>query len=191
MNQLGDRFERGLVLAARLHGDQIRKGSGVPYLSHLLAVASLVLENGGSEDEAIAALLHDAVEDRGGNKVLNQIRAEFGEVVAEIVQGCSDCEGNPKPPWRERKEAHLAHLSTASESVLLVTSADKLHNARCFLADYRALGEDLWPRFRGGKEGTLWYLRSYVELARQRGPVMILDELDRVVSELERLAKLT
>lgn len=188
MIQLGERFRLALVFASRLHEDQARKGSGVPYMSHLLAVTSLVLENGGDEDEAIAALLHDAVEDRGGNEVLEQIRGGFGARVAEIVKGCSDCEGSPKPPWRERKEAHLKHLAGANGSVLLVTSADKLHNARCYLADYREQGEALWPRFRGGKDGTLWYLRSFVELARERGPRKLVAELDLVVSELERLA---
>jgi len=189
MNQLGERFRSALVYAAHLHGDQIRKGSGVPYLSHLLAVSSLVMENGGDEDEAIAALLHDAVEDRGGNHILQEIRSEFGEKVAEIVKGCSDCEGSPKPPWRERKEAHLRDLGAANDSVLLVTSADKLHNARCYLTDYRVRGEELWSHFRGGKEGTLWYLRAFVELARERGPKLLIDELERVVSELERLAQ--
>jgi (p)ppGpp synthase/HD superfamily hydrolase len=185
---LSDRFEEALTLAVRLHASQVRKGTAVPYIVHLLAVASLVLEQDADEDEAIAALLHDAVEDQGGEATLGEIRRRFGDPVAEIVDGCTDARTIPKPPWRGRKEAYLAHLSQAPAAVRLVSAADKLHNARTILADYRTLGEALWERFNGGREGTLWYYRSLVEAFRVAGSTPLVDELDRVVSELERLA---
>jgi GTP pyrophosphokinase len=186
--RLGARFEEALAYAARLHTAQVRKGSDIPYIAHLLAVASLVLEHGAGEDEAIAALLHDAVEDQGGRTTLEEIRRRFGDAVAEIVAGCTDADVTPKPPWRPRKEAYVAHIHTAPPGVRLVSAADKLHNARAVLADYRELGEALWPRFKGGKEGTLWYYRALVEAYRVAGGSPLVDELDRVVSELERLA---
>ncbi|HEV3138536.1 MAG TPA: HD domain-containing protein, partial [Pirellulales bacterium] len=139
--QLTARFSEALAYAAELHGDQLRKGSGVPYFSHLLAVAAIALEHGASEDEAIAALLHDAVEDQGGAPVRDEIRRRFGRGVADIVDGCTDADTLPKPPWRERKEKYLAHLPTAGASVQLISAADKLHNARSLLQDYRAIGE--------------------------------------------------
>jgi (p)ppGpp synthase/HD superfamily hydrolase len=187
------RFEEALVLAVRLHAGQTRKGTDTPYISHLLAVAGIVLEHGASEDEAIAALLHDAAEDQGGRATLEKIRDRFGETVAEIVAGCTDSWTIPRPPWRMRKKAYVAHLRGASASVRLVSAADKLHNARTILADYRALGESLWSRFNGGRKGTLWYYRALVDVLRDTGPppiveASIIEELDRVVSELERLA---
>jgi (p)ppGpp synthase/HD superfamily hydrolase len=182
------RFEEALVLAVRLHAGQTRKGTDTPYISHLLAVTGIVLEHGASEDEAIAALLHDAAEDAGGRETLEKIRDRFGETVAEIVAGCTDSWTIPRPPWRGRKEAYIAHLRGASASVRLVSAADKLHNARAILADYRTLGEEVWGRFNGGREGTLWYYRSLVGVLRDTGPPPIVEELDRVVSELERLA---
>jgi GTP pyrophosphokinase len=182
----GEKFERALVYAARVHGDQYRKGTPVPYVTHLLAVAAIVGENGGTEDEVVAALLHDAPEDRGGEARLEEIRRRFGEAVAGIVAGCTDTYEDPKPPWRERKERYLAHLAAAPCPVRLVSSADKLHNARSVLSDYRAVGEDLWDRFNGGREGTLWYYRALVDALQTGDP--IVDELDRVVGELERLA---
>ena len=198
MTVLGKRFQEALVYATQLHADQYRKGGDVPYVAHLLAVTSLVLEAGGDEDEAIAALLHDAAEDQGGRATLDEIRDRFGETVAEIVAGCTDSWTIPRPPWRKRKEATIAHLRTASASVRLVSAADKLHNARTILADYRTLGEALWSRFNGGREGTLWYYRSLVEVMQDAGPAplieastieaSIVEELARIVSELERLA---
>ena len=182
----GEKFEHALPYASRLHRDQVRKGTSTPYITHLLAVASIVGENGGTEDEVVAALLHDAPEDQGGEARLRDIRAQFGDGVAEIVDGCTDTYETPKPPWRERKERYLAHLADASESVRLVSSADKLHNARTVLSDYRLLGEDLWTRFNGKKEGTLWYYRAIVGTLQGDGP--IVEELDRVVSELEMLS---
>ena len=183
---LSARFESALSFAARLHAGQLRKGTRIPYVSHLLAVASLVLEHGGTEDEAIAALLHDAIEDQGGNSTREVIRRLFGEEVVAIVNGCTDAEVIPKPPWRERKERYIAHVREASPSVRLVSASDKLHNARSVLADLRVLGDDLWSRFSGGREGTLWYYRSLVESFRAAGDNRALvEELDRVVSEIE------
>ena len=178
-----------MVYAAQLHAGQVRKGSGTPYIAHLLAVTSLVLEHGGDEDEATAALLHDAVEDQGGEATLAEIRRRFGPAVAEIVEGCSDTLATPKPPWRARKEAFLARLPQASPSVRLVSTADKLHNARTVLADLRMMGDAVWDRFQGGKEGTLWYHRSLVEILPGDGSNPLAEELDRVVSEIERLAR--
>ena len=182
------RFEEALIFATRLHASQFRKGSATPYLAHLLAVTSLVLENGGNEDEAIAALLHDAVEDQGGAATLEEIRRRFGDRFVEIVDGCTDAEVIPKPPWRPRKEAFIAHLREAPASVRLVVAADKLHNARSVLADYRVLGESLWKRFNGGKDGTLWYYRTTTDALRSSGTTPLIEELDRVVSEIEYLA---
>lgn len=184
---LTERFEEALVLAAQFHARQLRKGTTIPYISHLLAVTSLVLEHGGNEDEAIAALLHDAVEDQGGANARAKIRRLFGENVAAIVDGCSDTDQMPKPPWHERKERYIAHLRAASPSVRLVSAADKLHNVRSILADYRIIGEALWSRFNGGKAGTLWYYRSVMDVLRETGPSSLVDELDRTLTELERL----
>jgi (p)ppGpp synthase/HD superfamily hydrolase len=183
----GEKFERALPYAARVHWDQVRKGTSTPYITHLLAVASIVGENSGTEDEVVAALLHDAPEDQGGEARLRDIRDRFGARVAEIVDGCTDTYETPKPPWRERKESYLVHLADACGSVRLVSSADKLHNARTVLSDYRLLGEDLWTRFNGKKEGTLWYYRAIVGTLQGDGP--IVGELDRVVSELETVSR--
>ncbi len=186
---LSTHFEKALVLASRLHVHQVRKGTTIPYVSHLLAVAGLVLENGASEDEAIAALLHDAVEDQGGAATREEIRRRFGDSVAQIVDGCTDADAIPEPPWRERKAKYIAHIRAASPSVWLVSAADKLHNARAILADYRVMGDAVWDRFNGGKEGTLWYYRSLVDMFREvSGSTPLVKELGRVVSELERLA---
>src|SRR5205823_14149785 len=160
------RFEEALAFAARLHAGQTRKGGAVPYVAHLLAVAAIALEHGAGEDAAVAALLHDAIEDQGGAATREEIRRRFGDAVVAIVDGCTDTEVVPKPPWRGRKVAYIAHLRQASAAVRLVSAADKLHNARTILADYRVLGDGLWQRFTGGKDGTLWYYRSVVEALR-------------------------
>jgi len=185
---LSARFEEALRYAAHLHRDQVRKGSSIPYVSHLLGVAAIVLEHGGNEDEAIAALLHDAVEDQGGAPTLQAIRERFGDAVAAIVAGCTDTDVVPKPPWRPRKEAYVAHVASASPSVRLVSAADKLHNARTILADYRRHGDTVWDRFSGRKKGSLWYYRALVEAFRSHGVTPLVEELERVVSEIERLA---
>jgi GTP pyrophosphokinase len=173
---------------------QKRKGSGVPYISHLLAVAAIVLEHGGTEDEAIAALLHDAVEDQGGQATLALIHDRYGDTVAAIVAGCTDTDEAHKPSWRPRKERYLAHFADAPPSVLLVVAADKLHNARSVLADYRELGDALWPRFTGNRDGTLWYYRAVADALRARAQSgsdnlkKLVADLNRTVDELERAA---
>jgi (p)ppGpp synthase/HD superfamily hydrolase len=185
--RLGPRFKRALFFATRKHASQTRKGGSVPYISHLLGVAGLVLEAGGDEDLAIAALLHDVAEDCGGIPMLNQVRRRFGKRVAHIVEGCSDVFTTPKPPWRERKEPYLKHLRTADADTRLVSAADKLHNARSVLADYREFGEQIWERFQGKREGTLWYYRALVDEFKRKKPNRIVNELERVVLELETL----
>jgi GTP pyrophosphokinase len=186
--QLGARFYEALVYAAELHAAQRRKGSGAPYVAHLLGVTAIVLEHGGGEDEAIGALLHDAVEDQGGKPRLEDIRRRFGAMVAEIVAGCTDSDTTPKPPWRERKEAYLAHLPAASRSVQLVSAADKLYNVRSIVEDYRACGEAIWERFTAGRDGTLWYYRALVEAFGQSDNTPLVAELARAVAELEVMA---
>jgi GTP pyrophosphokinase len=184
---LSERFTDALTFATQLHTDQTRKGGGVPYISHLLGVASIALEYGANEDEAIAALLHDAIEDQGGAATREEIRRRFGDVVTEIVDGCTDSDQTPKPPWLQRKEAYIAHIPTASASVRLVSAADKLHNAWSILKDYRLLGDAVWERFQGGKHGTLWYYRSLVKAFYTAGSTPLVEEFERVVDELERL----
>ena len=184
------RFEEALVLAARLHATQKRKDKDLPYISHLLAVTALVFEDGGDEDEVIAALLHDAVEDQGGLSTLDEIRRRFGERVAAIVEGCSDSFVHPRPPWQERKQAYLEHLRSATpsvrRSVRRVSLADKLHNARTILADLQQDGDDVWSRFNGGKEGSLWYYRSLLEIFQAGDDSPMLREFTRVMGEIEQ-----
>ena len=183
---LTERFRRAFVHAADAHANQVRKGTEIPYVSHLMAVASLVLENGGTEDEAIAALLHDAVEDQGGAKRLELIRSEFGEGVATIVAGCTDTDVQPKPPWKARKTSYLSHLPAQSASIRLVSAADKLHNVRCILVDYRVVGEKLWGRFSASRDEILWYYRALVVAYRKAGSSPLVEEFARVVETLDR-----
>ncbi|NLG72238.1 MAG: HD domain-containing protein [Chloroflexi bacterium] len=185
---LSSRFESAFLLASRLHADQVRKGTTIPYISHLMAVAALVLEAGGDEDQAIAALLHDAVEDQGGKEVLEEIQDRFGPRVAAMVAALSDTDQTPKPPWRERKVAYLAHLQFASPEVLRISLADKLHNARTILSDLREQGNATWERFNGGREGSLWYYRSLADIFLERCPSPMAYELDQVVTELEKIS---
>lgn len=186
---LSERFTQALIYATELHANQVRKGSGVPYIAHLLGVASIALEYGADEDEAIAALLHDAIEDQGGAATRTEILRRFGENVTAIIDGCTDADTTPKPPWRQRKQAYIAHLATASPSVLLISAADKLHNARSILQDYRLLGESLWSRFQGGKDGTLWYYQTLINAFPKIPTTAIIEELTRVVKELEDLVE--
>ncbi len=182
-------FEAALVYATQLHDGHFRKATDVPYVTHLLAVASLVGEAGGTENEVIAALLHDAVEDCGGQPTLDKIRELFGDEVAQIVLGCSDTDVVPKPPWKQRKESYIQHVNDASESILLVSCADKLHNARSIVADHRQIGEELWERFTATKEQTLWYYQSLLSVYQRRGvTARLVDELERTVSTMEELA---
>jgi (p)ppGpp synthase/HD superfamily hydrolase len=182
------RFVKALAYAARVHARQVRKRTERPYIGHLLSVTSIVIEYGGDEDMAIAALLHDAVEDQGGLPRLREIRRKFGKRVAHIVNGCTDSYVQPKPPWMERKRAYVARVSSESEDVRLVSAADKLSNTREVLHDFRVHGEDVFERFAGKKEGTLWYYRALVTAFRKAGSNPLVDELDRVVTELESLA---
>jgi (p)ppGpp synthase/HD superfamily hydrolase len=200
---LTDKFNDALVYAARLHREQPRKGKDIPYVGHLLGVASLVLESGGDEEMAIAALLHDAVEDQGGQPRLEEIRKLFGAKVARIVHGCTDSdEIDPacKAPWCERKEKYIAHVEhKADPEVRLVSAADKVHNARAVLSDHYEIGDAVFDRFSGQKQGTLWYYRALVDAFRAaeardhhpedaaaHGRKRLMDELSRVVDELER-----
>jgi GTP pyrophosphokinase len=193
---LSARFIDALSYATELHNRQVRKGSNAPYVSHLLAVASLVLEHGGGEDEAIAALLHDAIEDQaeaqgGADALRDEIRRRFGDKVLAIVNACTDAEEIPKPPWRERKQLYLSRIASHTDAAYhVVTIADKLHNARAILLDYRTHGDALWERFnRKDPAEHLWYYRALTDAFRAAGlaPRALVDELDRVVSELERL----
>lgn len=177
-----------MLFAVRKHAGQTRKGTATPYISHLLSVAGLVLEAGGDEDLAIAALLHDVVEDCGGAPMLREIRRRFGKRVAHVVEGCTDTDLNPKPPWRQRKEDYLKHLQTADADVRLVSAADKLHNARSILADYREIGEPVWERFQGKRNGTLWYYRALLDEFRKGKANPLINQLERVVNELEAAA---
>ena len=182
---LSPKFDEALTYAADLHREQVRKGTSVPYVSHLLVVAGTVLENEGSETEAIAALLHDAVEDQGGLETAEEIRQRFGAPVAEIVKACSDSLTRPKSPWRETKEAYVERIRHAPEEVRRVSGADKLHNARAILRDLRTQGPELWERFKGGRDGTLWYYRALADAFGETGPRSIARELDEVVSAME------
>jgi GTP pyrophosphokinase len=181
---LTERFEDALVYANRLHAKQVRKRSQVPYFAHLLGVTSLVLEDGGGEDEAIAALLHDAVEDQGGLDTLEEIRQRYGTGVAEIVDAVTDAHTDPKPPWRARKEKYIASIRTASPQALRVSLADKVYNARATLRDIRREGESGWERFNSGKEGTLWYYRQLIKEFDKHGSRDLLQELIRIVDQL-------
>jgi (p)ppGpp synthase/HD superfamily hydrolase len=185
---LSQAFDDAVAYAVKLHATQLRKGSEIPYISHLFGVASLVFEYGGTEKEAIAALLHDAVEDQGGLPTLEYIRSHFGQDVANIVESCTDAYVVPKPLWRPRKEAYIAHVAHAGPSAQLVSTADKVHNARAILKDYRELGEAVWERFTGGREGTLWYYRALVEVFAKAACASLVDELDRTVTEIETLS---
>lgn len=185
-----DRFESALVFAYQVHRDQTRKGSGIPYVAHILGVAAIALECGADEDQAIGALLHDAAEDGGGEATLAEIRARFGDAVADIVLGCSDSlveDPEDKLPWLERKENYLAHLEHASASVLLVSAADKLHNVRAILRDYDAHGEEIWDRFQGRRDGTLWYYETVAHTLARRYYSPLTRDLQRAVDELLRM----
>lgn len=190
-----ERFGRAVGFAVKLHDNQMRKGTTTPYIAHLLSVAALVIEFGGDEDEAIAGVLHDAVEDQGGIDTYNLIQERFGSRVASIVDGCTDTYQFPKPPWLERKKRYLEHLVDAPLSVQRVSLADKLHNARSLLHDLRSIGDDVWSRFNGGKEGSLWYYRSLANifkespLAESDQVSLFVDDFVRVVEQIEELSE--
>lgn len=185
--RLTPRFNDAFLFAADKHSGQTRKSTSIPYLAHLMSVAALVSEAGGDEDLAIAALLHDVVEDCGGKPMLEEVRRHFGDRVAHVVEGCTDAFTVPKPPWRDRKEAYLRHLKKADPDIRLVSAADKLHNAREILKDYWEGGEAVWDRFTGKREGTLWYYRALADELSSENNWMVR-ELERVVSALEHMA---
>jgi (p)ppGpp synthase/HD superfamily hydrolase len=178
---LTDRYDEAFRFAHQLHRAQTRKGTRIPYISHLLAVSAIVVEHGGDEDQAVAALLHDAAEDQGGEATLAEIRWRFGDGVATIVSDCTDAWTEPKPAWRPRKEAYLAKLPVKPVRSLLVSLADKTHNAEAILFDYRELGDALWPRFNGGVEGTRWYYDTLSKVYSQAIPGRLSDRLRRAV----------
>jgi (p)ppGpp synthase/HD superfamily hydrolase len=187
---LGNRFDKALLMAHDYHRDQVRKGAETPYFGHILGVASLVIDEGGTEDEAIAALLHDAPEDQGGEETLDEIGRIFGEKVKQIVHRLSDTFEDPKPPWQKRKEDYLVHLRTEDDrSVLLVSIADKLHNARSIVLDRDDEGEAVWDRFTGGKEGSLWYYGELVKIFNENFPGAMAEEFSRTVTRLSDSAE--
>lgn len=187
--QLSARFVDAIRYAAEAHGTQVRKGTSIPYLSHLLSVAALALEYGADEDEAIAAILHDVVEDTGGVPRVTEITAAFGDRVTAIVLGCTDTNEQPKPPWRERKARYIEHLRTADPSTRLVSACDKLHNMRSIAADLRRQGNLVWEKFAGKREGSLWYYTSIVEVLQTPPlPHGLGTELQRILVQLETLS---
>jgi len=190
MVKLTKRFDKAVKFARKAHKNQARKGTEIPYISHLLGVSSIVLEMEGTEDEAIAALLHDVVEDCGGAPMAERVRAEFGDDVARIVLANTDTDQKPKPPWRARKQEYLDSLPGKERDELLISLADKLHNARATLLDYRRIGDEIWPRFKEGREGQLWYfnelVRHFTARADDLGPQCAskLDDFVRTIDEL-------
>jgi (p)ppGpp synthase/HD superfamily hydrolase len=186
--KLGPRFLKAFVFAADKHKRQTRKASSIPYIAHLMGVASLVLEAGGDQDLAMAALLHDVVEDCGGAPMLKEVRRRFGARVAKVVDGCTDADAYPKPPWLERKQKYVERLRHEDAGTRLVSAADKLNNVRSILSDYRTIGESVWSRFNGGREGTLWYYRTLRDEFLRDKPNRITRDLALAVCELEALA---
>ena len=187
-------FVRAVAFAAHLHAGQTRKKSDIPYIAHLIAVAGIVLDYGGGRDEAIAALLHDSIEDQAdtypgkAQALRRKIEEDFGAPVLAIVNGCTDAETVPKPPWLERKKQYIAHVRHATDDVRLVSCADKLHNARAIVADLRAVGLDVFERFKGGREGTLWYYSELAAVFSERAPGALGAELSRAVADMRDLA---
>lgn len=185
---LTSRYADALAFTAAAHREQTRKGTDIPYLSHLMSVSALVLEYGGDEDQAIAGLLHDAIEDQGGVAMEAQIRERFGDRVAQIVRACTDSDVEPKPPWRARKEAYLATLRDKSDDALLVSQCDKLHNATAILEDARSIGPAIWDRFTGKRDGTIWYYQSLAAIFAERRPGPLAERFARTVSGMETAA---
>ena len=174
---LTQRYADAVAYASTLHADQARKSTTIPYISHLLGVSSLVLEAGGDEDMAIAALLHDGPEDQGGKETLTAIRERFGERVAHIVEGCTDSlseDPEDKAPWKERKVAYLDHLKEADDDALTVSLADKLHNARAIVSDLRISGPSTWDRFNAHQDEIVWYYESIVAIGQSRDAATFL-----------------
>jgi len=186
MTTLTPRFDEAVRYAREVHAGQDRKATGVPYLSHLLGVSSIVLDDGGSEDEAIGGLLHDAAEDHGGRVRLQDIRSHFGQAVASIVEDCTDSWDTPKPPWAERKRAYAEHARLLPAASLRVSVADKVHNTYAILRDLRNQGEAVWQRFSAAPDDVLAYYQSLVRSYREAGGGKLVDELERIVRGIER-----
>ena len=186
MGILTARFDEAFRYAHDVHATQTRKGTSAPYIGHLMGVASIVLDDGGSEDEAIAALLHDAPEDQGGRARLEDIRQRFGDAVARIVEDCTDAWDVPKAAWAERKQAYIEHARRLPASSLRVSAADKVHNAYAILRDLRNTGEQVWARFSANADDIISYYESLVRAYRQAGGGRLVDELDRIVRGIER-----
>lgn len=190
---LTHRFDDALSFAAATHLVQTRKCSNVPYISHLMAVCALTLEYGGDEDCAIAALLHDAVEDQGGELMATQIKARFGARVHDIVLECSDTTELPKPPWFERKKAYVAGIATKSDDALLVTTCDKVHNVSTILYDLHSVGLKVFERFSASRPEVIWYYRALADRIHARRPdalsERLLDTVDRLETEVAILAQ--
>jgi (p)ppGpp synthase/HD superfamily hydrolase len=186
MPTLTGRFDEAVRYAREVHAAQTRKGTSAPYITHLLGVASIVLDDGGNEDEAIAALLHDAAEDHGGRPRLEDIRSRFGDAVARIVEDCTDSWETPKQPWAERKRAYAEHARSLPASSLRVSVADKVHNTYAILRDLRNEGESVWGRFNAAPDDVIAYYRSLVRAFREAGGGKLVDELDRIVRGIER-----
>ena len=182
---LRDRFTDAFAHAIQLHALQARKGTAIPYVTHLMSVCSLVLEDGGDEDQAVAALLHDGPEDQGGQPVLDEIRRRFGDPVANLVDGLTDTLNSPKPKWRPRKKAYLARLENEPMSVLRVSLADKLHNLRSIAVDHAATGDAVWARFNAGRPAQAWYFGALLDVFERRLPdSRNLPEFRRLVGEV-------
>ena len=181
-----DRLADAFTFAATAHAAQVRKGTSIPYVSHLMSVSALVLEHGGDEDQAIAGLLHDVIEDCG---IVNEpvIREKFGERVARIVRACTDADTTPKPPWLERKTRYLQHLQQEGPDVLLVSACDKLHNARAIVSDQHAIGSAVFKRFSASREQVLWYYQSLAEIYQAKLPGRLADEVTRTVDVMHEL----
>lgn len=186
MTVLTNRFDEAVRYAHEVHARQTRKGTAAPYLGHLLGVASIVLDDGGDEDEAIAGLLHDAPEDHGGRARLEEIRARFGDKVAQIVEDCTDSWETPRPSWLDRKKAYIEHARHLSAPSRRVSAADKVHNAYAILRDLRNVGEEVWDRFNAGADDVIAYYESLVRAFREAGGGRLVDELDRIVRGIQR-----
>jgi GTP pyrophosphokinase len=187
MAELSSRFEAALVFASQLHRTQRRKTTRTPYVGHLLGVASIVLEHGGDEDEAIAALLHDAVEDQGGLLTRGIILQRFGDRVTSIVDGCTEERWDQTITHRQRKQTHLESIRTASPSVALVYASDKLHNGQTLLSAHKQLGQAVWPHFTGGADTVVWYYGVARESVRGRIPPALFEQLEQTVRQIEEL----
>jgi len=186
MTTLTARFDDAFEFAHKIHGTQVRKGNSSPYIGHLMGVASIVLDDGGSEDEAIGGLLHDAAEDHGGRQRLEDIRTRFGDAVARIVEDCTDSWETPKRPWADRKREYIEHARALPSASLRVAAADKVHNAYAILRDLRNVGDEVWSRFNAPADDVIAYYEGLVRAMRESGGGRLVEELDRIVKGIQR-----